>query len=210
MQAGSVFDSLIHISSSPWAYAVVFALSAGDVIAPILPSETLVVAAGALAASGRLRLALVLLSAAAGALIGDNVVYVIGHLLSGRVWRWLETHANAKQRLLWAEHQLETRGGTVIIAARFIPGGRTATMLAAGLLALRWRRFVVFDLVAVWVWALYGGLIGFFGGTVFENEPLVGVAFAIGLALVLGVLIELGRRLRARARARARRTDEAV
>lgn len=195
-----MFDSLVNLSASPWTYALVFALAAGDVIAPILPSETLVVAAGALAASGRLSLALVLVGAAAGALAGDNLAYVVGRAFAGRVRRWLATREKSKRRLGWAERQLQSRGGTVIVAARFVPGGRTATMIAAGLVGLPWRRFLMFDLAAASVWALYSGLIGFFGGKAFEDEPLIGIAFAVGLALALGMIAEGARRLLARLR----------
>lgn len=195
-----MFDHLVNLSASPWTYALVFAFAAGDVIAPILPSETLVVAASALAASGRLSLVLVLLAAAIGALAGDNVAYLIGRAFAGRVKRWLEGHEKSERRLAWAERQLERRGGTVIVAARFVPGGRTATMIAAGLVGTRWPRFVGFDLAAASIWALYSGLIGFFGGRAFEDEPLIGIAFAIGTAFVLGIIAEGARRLHARLR----------
>lgn len=195
-----MLDQLVNLSASPWTYALVFAFAAGDVIAPILPSETLVVAASALAATGRLSFVLVLLCAAAGALAGDNVAYLVGRAFAGRTERWLASREKSRQRLAWAERQLERRGGTVIVVARFIPGGRTVTMLAAGLVAVRWPRFLGFDLAAAAIWALYSGLIGFFGGRAFEDEPLIGIAFAIGLALVLTVIAEGVRRLHARSR----------
>ena len=201
-----MFDSLVNLTASPWTYALVFAFAAGDVIAPILPSETLVVAAGALAASGRLSLAFVLLCAGAGALAGDNIAYLIGRGFAGRVRRWLATREKSRRRLEWAERQIRDRSATVIIAARFIPGGRTATMIAAGIATLRWRRFVVFDLAAASIWALYSGLIGFFGGTAFEDEPLIGIAFAVALALVLGMTAEAVRRLHARLRSAGNRS----
>lgn len=191
-----MFDSLVDLATgSSWTYAVVLAFAAADAIAPIVPSETIVVAAAALAASGRLNLLVVLLAAAAGAFAGDNAVYLIGRAFEGRVKRFASTHEKTKERLAWADRQLERRGAIIIIVSRFVPGGRTATMLAAGLAPLPWRRFAVFDLAAVSLWALYAGLIGFFGGSAFENEPLVGVGLALGLAFALGALVEGARRL---------------
>ena len=73
-------------------------------------------------------------------------------------------------------------------------------MLAAGLLEMPWRRFVVFDIAAVIIWALYGTAIGYFGGTAFEDEPLIGIGVALALALVAGAAIEVGRRLVGRLR----------
>jgi membrane protein DedA with SNARE-associated domain len=196
-----MFESLVDLASgSAWTYVLVFGLATLDVLAPILPSESVVVAAAALAASGRLNVVVVAMAAAAGALLGDNIAFVCGRLLDTRMRRWLEATPRRRERLEWAEHQLDRRGGTIIIGSRFIPGGRTATMVGAGLLEMPWRRFVVFDVAAAVIWALYGTAIGYFGGTAFEDEPIVGVAVALALALVAGAAIEVGRRVVGRLR----------
>jgi membrane protein DedA with SNARE-associated domain len=196
-----VFESLVDLASgSSWTYAVVFAFAVLDAVAPVVPSETLVVAAAALAASGRLNLALVLLAAAAGAFAGDNGAYLIGRLSSTRIERWTSQSPKRARRLAAAKRQLARRGGTIVVVSRFVPGGRTATMVAAGVVRMRWRSFAALDLAAALTWSLYGGLIGYFGGTAFEDEPLVGVALALGLATLLGLLIETGRRLLRRRR----------
>ncbi|HEX5248792.1 MAG TPA: DedA family protein [Gaiellales bacterium] len=196
-----MFESLVDLASgSAWTYGLVFALAALDVLVPIVPSESLLVAAAALSASGRLDVFLVAGAAAAGALLGDNVAFFCGRLLDTRMRRWLEATPRRRERLEWAEHQLDRRGGTIIIGARFIPGGRTVTMLAAGLLEMPWRRFVAFDIAAAVIWALYGTAIGYFGGTAFEDEPVIGIGVALALALVAGAVIEVGRRLVGRLR----------
>jgi membrane protein DedA with SNARE-associated domain len=59
---------------------------------------------------------------------------------------------------------------------------------------------VAFDIAAAVIWALYGTVIGYFGGTAFEDEPIVGVGVALALALVAGAAIEGGRRLVGRLR----------
>jgi len=196
-----MFESLVDLASgSAWTYVLVFGMATLDVLAPILPSESLVVAAAALAASGRLNVAVVALAAGAGALLGDNIAFLCGRLLGTRMRRWLEATPRRRERLDWVEHQLDRRGGTIIVGSRFIPGGRTATMLAAGMLEMPWRRFVVFDLAAAVIWALYGTGIGYFGGAAFDDQPLIGVAVALALAFVAGVAVELGRRMVARLR----------
>src|SRR6185503_7620852 len=193
--------SLVDLASgSAWTYVLVFGLATLDVLAPILPSESVVVAAAALAASGRLNVVVVAMAAAAGALLGDNIAFVCGRLLDTRMRRRLEATPRRRERLEWAEHQLDRRGGTIIVGARFIPGGRTVTMLAAGMLEMPWRRFFVFDLAAAVIWALYGTAIGYFGGTAFEDQPLIGIGVALALALVAGAAIEAGRRLVGRLR----------
>lgn len=196
-----MWDSLVDLASgSDWTYAVVLGFAALDAIAPLVPSETIVVAAAALAASGRLNLAFVLAAAAAGAVVGDNAVYALGRLSGERVHRWLDGSPRRRERLDWAERQLDRRGGTLIVVSRFVPGGRTMTMLTAGLLQMRWRRFAPYDLAAAILWALYSGLIGYFGGTAFENEPLIGVGLALGVAFLVALATEAGRRIARRRR----------
>jgi membrane protein DedA with SNARE-associated domain len=87
---------------------------------------------------------------------------------------------------------------TLILVARFIPGGRTATMFMCGLTEYPWRRFVLLTLAAAAAWALYAGLLGYFGGKTFENNTLAGLLLAFAIAGAVALLIEVGRRVRAR------------
>jgi membrane protein DedA with SNARE-associated domain len=184
-----VFDQLTdHISGSPWTYVFLFVISALDVIIPLVPSETSVITAGVLAGSGDLILPLVIVSAALGAILGDNVAYAIGRLAG----KWVQRRffsGDRRERLEWAERNLEQRGGYLIVVGRFIPGGRTAVTLTAGMLEMRWRRFIAFDVAAGLVWGSYAGLLGYFGGKTFEEEPWKGLilAFAIAFGVVAAV-----------------------
>ncbi len=195
-----MFDSLVElVASSDWPYLIVFAVAALDAVFPLVPSEATVVTAAALAASGRLSLGAVVGAAAAGALVGDNAAYLIGRL-SGRPLRRLARSEGARARLRWAEAQLTARGRTVIVVSRFVPGGRTATMLAAGVVRYGWRGFVAADLTAAALWAGYGAALGYAGGLTFRRQPLYGVAVALGLALALGIVLEGVRRIRGKRR----------
>jgi len=190
-----VLDSLSELASaSPWTYAVVFGFAVLDAIILIVPSETVLVAAAALAGAGELMLSGVVAAAAAGALVGDTTVYSAGRWFGPRLRRRF-ANGRLQERLNWAGRQLEERGATIIVVARFIPGGRTATMLAAGTVPMRWRRFLAIDAVAAAIWGCYGGLIGYIGGAAFEEETWKSLALALGLALSLGVVLEAGRRL---------------
>jgi membrane-associated protein len=184
-----VFESLTeHVSGSPWTYAFLFAIAALDVVFPIVPSETSVILAGVLASTGDLILVLVIGVAAAGAVLGDNTAYWIGRMLGDRiVARFFK--GERRKRVDWAEKQVTERGGYLIVVGRFIPGGRTVITLACGLLEMRWRRFIAFDVVAGLLWAAYAALLGYFGGRTFEESPLKGfiVAFAIALAVTGGI-----------------------
>jgi membrane-associated protein len=193
-----LFQSLTdYVSGSPWTYGVIFGLAALDVVFPLVPSETSVILAGVLAASGDLMLLAVIPAAAGGAILGDNVAYLIGRTVGPRLVRRFFS-GERKNRVDWAEKQVQERGGYLILVGRFIPGGRTAVTLACGLLDMRWHRFIRFDVAAGFMWASYAALLGYFGGKAFEQNPLKGFAVAFAVALAITAGIEVYRWLRKR------------
>ena len=187
------------VSGSSWSYFVIFIVAVIDAFFPLVPSETVLVIGGSFAASGDLNLLFVILAGSAGAILGDNISYGIGALVGERtVKRWFRSE-KAHKRLEWAERTLDERGAYIIIVARFIPGGRTAVTFSAGYIpTFPWRRFIVYDIVAGVIWATYAALLGYFGGKTFENHPFYGVLVALGIALALGLVVEVVRHARAR------------
>lgn len=184
------------VSGAWWSYLVIFLVSAIDAFFPLVPSETIVITGGVLAGSGDLNLALVILCASAGAIVGDNISYLLGTLLGERtVKRWFKSE-KSQRAFGWAEHQLDTRGGYLIIIARFIPGGRTAVTFSSGYIhAMRWRRFIFWDVIAGLVWGTYAAMLGYIGGKQFEEQPWKGLLLAAVIAFGLAGLIELVRHL---------------
>src|SRR3954453_13832582 len=185
----SQFTQLVA-DASGWAYAVVLLLAFLDVLVPIVPSETAVITAGVVASTGDLSLPLVIIAGRGGAAGGDNTAYYIGRRFGPRAERRFFSGEKARARLGWAERQLEERGGQLILIARFIPGGRTAVTISAGLVGYSWRRFVVVDGIASVVWAAYAALLGYFGGRAFEHEAWKGLLLSLGLAFAIGAVIE--------------------
>jgi membrane-associated protein len=185
------------VSGEWWAYPVIFAVAVVDAFFPVVPSETVVVIGGNLASSGDLSLPLVILFAAGGAILGDNISYGIGSLVGERtIKRWFSS-PKSRRRLAWAEKTLDERGSYIIIIARFVPGGRTAVTFSAGYIpSFRWRRFIVYDVIAGLIWGTYAALLGYFGGKTFETQPWVGLLIALVIALSAGLLIEIVRHLR--------------
>jgi len=177
--------------ASGWAYAIVFLFAFLDALVPIVPSETAVITAGVVAASGDLSLALIVPAAAVGAFLGDNTVYLLGRRFGGRATERFFRGEKARHRMEWADEQLRERGGELIVIGRFIPGGRTAVALSAGTLGYRWRRFVVFDLAATLLWASYSALLGYYGGRTFESAW--GLVLALTTAFAIAGAIELVR-----------------
>jgi membrane-associated protein len=193
-----LFQSLTdYVSGSPWTYAFLFGVAALDVVFPLVPSETSVILAGVIASTGDLVLFAVILVAAAGAILGDNTAYVIGRTVGHRLVNRFFSGGRRK-RIDWAEQQIQERGGYLILVGRFIPGGRTAVTLACGLLEMRWRRFIAFDVAAGLMWASYAALLGYFGGKAFEEQPWKGFVVAFVVALGITGAIELYRWLRKR------------
>jgi membrane-associated protein len=197
-----MFDQLTHLVSdaSGWAYLIVLVLAFLDAMLPIVPSETSVITAGVVASAGDLDLWLVILAAACGALLGDNVVYLVGHHFGDRARRRFFSGEKATARIDWAERQLKVRAGQLITGGRFIPGGRTAVALSAGLTHFPWRRYVVLDAFAALAWALYASLLGYFGGKAFEDQPWKGLILAIAIAFAVAFGVEGVRWLRERRR----------
>jgi membrane protein DedA with SNARE-associated domain len=194
-------ESLLDVvSSSPWTYAGVLGVAAFDPLVPLVPSETAVIAAGVLAAAGDLQIAFVVAAGAAGAYLGDTSAYWLGRSLGGRLDRSLFRGERAARRRVWAERALDRHGGPLLLGARFVPGGRTATTLTAGVVRMRWLRFAFFAAVAAIVWASYAGLAGYVGGRAFEGRPLLALAVGFGVAAAVYAAVELGRFARRRAR----------
>jgi membrane protein DedA with SNARE-associated domain len=177
------------------SYLIALVLPALDAIIPVLPSETAVVALGvATAGSTDPRIALLVFCAAAGAFLGDNLSYEIGHRAGPWAQRRFFSTGKARQRRAWAQRSLERFGIQVIIVCRFIPGGRTAITLSCGLIGYPRRRFIVATAIAAVIWALYAFFVGRLGGRVFEDQPLLALVVAFGGTAAVSLLIEAARR----------------
>ena len=174
------------------SYLIAFGLPCFDAVVPILPSETVIIAFGVESAgSSDPRTFLILLCAAAGAWAGDNLAYLIGWRFGPWATRRFFSSEKGAARRDWAERSLDRFGIALIIACRFIPGGRTAVTLSCGLIRYPWRRFAVATAVAAVIWASYAFFAGRIGGKAFQNMPVVGFAVAFGGVLVISGLVEL-------------------
>ncbi len=196
--------ALVHdVMSSPWIYLVVFALATLDGFLPAFPSESVVIAAGAYAASGAPHLVPLIAVAALGAFAGDHVSYAIGRTAGGRLLARTRPGGRRRRAVDRAAAALAARGGLVLVVARYIPGGRTAVTLTMGTVGFPRRSFAVFDGIAGLTWAVYSASVGYLGGLAFEHDPIKGVALGLGLAITLTIVVETVRHLTHLARRRA-------
>jgi membrane-associated protein len=193
----ALFQNLIDLlTGSLWTYPLLLGICIGDAVFPILPSETALIVCGIQAARGQLSLGWVIALGAVGAFSGDNASYAAGRWLGRPAVKRFFSGEVAQGRLDWARKFLKDRGSYVLIVARFIPGGRTAATFTAGLVHLRWpTRFAPYIFVAAILWSLYGSLLGYLGGRVFEDQPIYALLLAFGIAALITVAVEVRRRV---------------
>lgn len=194
------FDWLKESSSSPWFYLIIFAVAVFDSVLPIVPSESLVIIGGVSAGTGSLSIALVILCAAGGAFIGDNLSYLIGREASDWVIkRRTRTERGAKQMANIVE-QIHDRGGMLLITARFIPGGRTLLTLSCGVTRQPRKWFIGWAVVAASVWSFYASLLGYIGGKSFADNHtkafLIAFAGAFGVTIIVEAFRAISHRLK--------------
>ncbi len=204
------FDSLQI--DSPFAYLLAFTFPALDAVLPLVPSESALITLG-VATTGEWdwRIVVLVALAAVGAFVGDNVCYLIGRRAGPWVERKFFSTPRGQERRQWAERTLQHYGARLIVGCRFIPGGRTAVTLTCGLTRYPRRRFVGATALAAVIWASYAYLLGRLGGSAFEDRPWIGLGLALGIAVALSLLIEVGRRaLRRWRRARAGQAEPAA
>ncbi len=192
-------DALIplveSVVSSPWLYAVLFALAAVDGFFPVVPSETSVIAAGVFAAAGDASVPLVILAAALGAFLGDQIAYAVGRRTGPRALLRARPGTRRGAAVQRARRALALRGGAIIVASRYVPGARTAVTMTAGAVGYEWRRFASFGAVAALTWGTYSVLVGFVGGVAFDGNVVMGLLLGFGLAAAIAAAAELGRHL---------------
>lgn len=179
-------------ADSAWLLPIVLLLCIVDGVLPPVPSEATLVALGAVAAAeGHPNLLALIAVATAGGILGDNLTYTIGtHTRLGR----LRESKGPKVRAFvnWVVRLLDRRGGTIIIVCRFVPGGRQLVNVVAGAMEYPRLRFILFDSIAVAAWSAYNVGIGALAGNWLEEQPLLGVVIAVGVALALGWAAEFG------------------
>ena len=190
-----MFDSLLElVGGSSWAYAAIFAIVTVDAFFPLVPGETSVITGAILAANDQLSVLLVFAAAMAGALAGDNISYLLGDRFGPPVQRRLFKTEKAARKLEWARRQLQERGPVIIVAARFVPGGRTAATFSAGALEYRWRTFIVAAVVAAALWSGFTTALGWFGGNAYKDSLWKPLLISAGVALLAAGAGELYRR----------------
>jgi membrane protein DedA with SNARE-associated domain len=187
----SVQDAILSLTSSAWIYPSVWAITVIDGVFPPIPSESIVIAAGAAwRVEGRPSVGLVWLVAAFGAWCGDQLAYAIGMTIPIRRVPGMQGPRGVAA-LARAERALEHRGTSSIIAVRFIPVVRVAFNLTAGALRFPRRRFMAIDAVGAVIWATYSIALGAFAGSILPDSLLASIVIGVVGGVSLGYLVDL-------------------
>jgi membrane-associated protein len=203
-----LIDFILHIDArltelvaeyGAWVYGLLFAIvfaETGLVIAPFLPGDSLLFAAGGLAATGALDIRVVVVLLIVAAVACDAVNYSVGRYLGPRMFH-ADDSAGVLHRLLNRHHLdrahefFERHGGKAVVLARFVPIVRTFVPFVAGAGAMRYSVFAFYNVAGALLWVAV--CVG--AGYVFGNVPIVKNNFtvvALGIVAVslIPVLLE--------------------
>lgn len=182
--------AVLAAAGSPWVYPVLFLLTVLDAFLVVLPSETVVVALGALALSGSGPNLFVLIPvAAAAAIVGDSLTFAVGQRIGLGRFRWMR-RPRVVLAFGWARRSLDRRAAAVLLTARFVPFGRIAVNLTAGATGFRYRRFLGLTAIAGLCWAVYNVVVGAIFGAWLGGNPVLAVAVSVVVAIGLGILVD--------------------
>lgn len=173
-----------------WVYGILLAIifcETGLVVLPFLPGDSLLFAAGAIAASGRLDLTLLCVLLIVAAVAGNAVNYWVGRLAGEKLQRRFPRLI--RQEYLDRTHDyFERYGGKTIIIARFVPIIRTVAPFAAGVGGMSHGRYQAYNVIGSLLWVLL--LVP--AGYLFANVPIVQENFSVVILMIIFISIMPG------------------
>ncbi|WP_180080975.1 DedA family protein [Acinetobacter sp. YH12201] len=189
-----LLDFILHVDAhllefitdyGVWIYAILFLIifvETGLVVMPFLPGDSLLFAAGALAAStGAMNPYILVILLFTAAVLGDTLNYHIGKFIGPRVFE-IESRFINKKHLTYTQKFFEKHGGKTIIFARFIPFARTFAPFVAGAGHMNYKYFLSFNVIGAICWVGSFVILGY----LFGNMPIVKENFT---HLIFGIII---------------------
>lgn len=170
-----------------WLIALIIFAESGLLIGFFLPGDTLLVAAGVLAAQDVLPIQWTIAVIAAAAIIGDNVGYTIGKYSGKKLFTKEDGILFKQEYVTKAQSFYEKHGGKTIILARFIPIVRTFAPMVAGIGKMNHKTFLFYNIIGGIIWATSLPLLGYFVGS---KIPKIGdyLEYAIMAVVVISLL----------------------
>lgn len=172
-----LIDFILHIDVhlaeltalyGPWIYVILFLIvfaETGLVIAPFLPGDSLLFAAGTICALGGMNVWFLMGILVVAAILGDTVNYSVGRrfgrgLFGGPLARFIKPSHLERTHAFYAKY-----GGKTIIFARFVPIVRTFAPFVAGIGTMDYRTFLLYNVIGGLVWVVSFSLLGYYFGT---------------------------------------------
>jgi len=182
---------LIIDSFGIWVYVILFLIvfcETGLVVTPILPGDSLLFALGTFAALGSLNIEALLILLCIAAIAGDTVNYTIGHYIGPKVFHYEDSRFFKKEYLVKTHRFYEKHGGKTIVIARFMPIIRTFAPFVAGVGAMSYPRFILYNISGGIAWVC----IFLLGGYFFGNIPTVKSNFTVVIIAIVIVSVMPG------------------
>jgi membrane-associated protein len=168
-----------------WVYVILFAIifvETGLVVMPFLPGDSLLFVCGAIAAIGGLSLPVLIVLLIVAAVLGDAVNYSVGHYFGPKVWSWEQSRFFNRAAFDRTHAFYEKHGAITIIVARFLPFVRTFAPFVAGVAAMTYPKFALYNVVGAVLWVGSLTVLGYLVG----NLPWVKQHFSwVALALIV-------------------------
>jgi membrane protein DedA with SNARE-associated domain len=189
-----------------YGYGVVFVGICLEAMGLPLPGESLIIGASLYtAATGRLEIVFVIAAAAAGAIVGDNLGYLIGRWAGFRLLQRYGSYVGlTERRMNVGRYLFRKHGGKVVFTGRFIAFLRTFVALMAGASHMDWKVFLLWNAIGGVAWTtLYGTCAYLLGDVMHQVEGPLGIALGVVAVIVIGGSIVFLRRNETRLEAQA-------
>ena len=185
-------NTLIQLVATYGYLAVLLVVAIESVGVPVPGESTLLAASVYAGATHKLQEALVIGAAAAGAILGDNLGFLLGRFGGSRLLQRYGKYVRLdERRLRLARYLFQHRGGTVVFFGRFVAVLRAWAAFLAGAHGMPWRRFLPFNAAGGVLWATVMGIGAYaFGSMVLGLGPVIAAATTgIGLLLMTALLL---------------------
>lgn len=191
------FDILLHLDKhlniiiqhyGSWTYLLLFVIvfcETGLVVAPLLPGDTLLFAAGTFAGIGALNVTWVFVLLSIAAILGDTVNYWIGWFIGPKIFHKENVRFLNKKHLERTHQFYEKYGGKTIIIARFVPIIRTFAPFVAGIGKMTYWKFISYNVIGGIAWPA----VCIFSGYFFGNIPIVRQHFTLVIFAIIFISI---------------------
>ena len=169
-----------------WIYAILFVIifsETGFVVTPFLPGDSLLFVAGALAALGGMNIGVLLAVLIAAAALGNMLNYQIGRFLGPKVFQWQGSRFFNRSALDKTHAFYDKHGGKTLVISRFLPLFRTFAPFVAGIGAMSYPRFTLFNLIGAVSWVGSLTLAGYF----FGNLPWVQKNLSVVILAIIAI-----------------------